>query len=150
MKTKVASIMYHAVHQKKALCACVCCVDTPLYQTGKYLLLMKNRIINSGFISNMLCITCVFSESVTLCFRLYVPPNSVPRNIANNLLTWLWQDVDTNDNEFQLMRRKLIQDLEETEQGTTYLQSFTFFLTSSYPEVHACSVVKPACFRNSA
>lgn len=48
---------------------------------------------------------------------LYIPPNSVSRNIANNLQMWLWQDMDNNDNEFHLMRRKLIQELEEIEQG---------------------------------
>jgi hypothetical protein len=125
----------------------VCAVYT-LWQI--FIIYEESCIINAGFIYNMLCITCAYTKSVTLCFRLYIPPNSVPRNIANNLLIWLWQDVDTNDNEFQLMRRKLIQELEETEQGTTYSQLFTFFLISSYPEVHACNVVKPAYFRNSA
>jgi hypothetical protein len=65
-------------------------------------------------------VTCAFTKSVMHCFRLYVPPNSVSKNIANNLQMWLWQDVDNNDNEFHVMRRKLIQELEAIEQGTTY------------------------------
>jgi len=49
---------------------------------------------------------------------LYILPNSVSSNVPNNLQMWLRQDVDNNnDSEFQLMRRKLIHDLEEIEQG---------------------------------
>jgi hypothetical protein len=54
-------------------------------------------------------------------FRLYIPPNSVSSNVPSNLQKWLRHDVDNNnDYEFQLMRRKLVQELEEIEQGTTY------------------------------
>jgi hypothetical protein len=37
--------------------------------------------------------------------------------------------VDNNDNEFQPMRRKLIQELEEIEQGTSY--SWILFVSES-------------------
>ncbi|XP_021927629.1 uncharacterized protein LOC110833627 isoform X2 [Zootermopsis nevadensis] len=49
---------------------------------------------------------------------LYVSSNSLSSNVPNNLQKWLRHDVDNNnDYEFQLMRRKLIQELEEIEQG---------------------------------
>jgi hypothetical protein len=81
----------------------------------------KNHVsLMQGLFLVTMHVTCASTKSVMHCFRLYVPPNSVSRNIANNLQMWLWQDVDNNDNEFQLMRRKLIQELEEIEQGTIY------------------------------
>lgn len=49
---------------------------------------------------------------------LYIPQNSTERNVPDNLQKWLRQDVDNNnDYEFQLMRMKLIQELDEIEQG---------------------------------
>ncbi|XP_069679434.1 SLAIN motif-containing protein 2-like isoform X2 [Periplaneta americana] len=49
---------------------------------------------------------------------LYIPQNSTGRNVPDNLEKWLRQDIDNNnDYEFQLMRRKLIQELDEIEQG---------------------------------
>jgi hypothetical protein len=67
-------------------------------------------------------ITFICTKLVTYHFRLYIPPNSVSSSVPNNLQKWLRQDVDNNnDYEFQLMRRKLIRELEEIEQGTSYL-----------------------------
>ena len=66
------------------------------------------------------------------CFRLYILPNSVSSNVPNNLQMWLRQDVDNNnDSEFQLMKRKLVHDLEEIEQGRTYIHEFYSFCTVS-------------------
>lgn len=88
---------------------------------------MKNHLsLMQDLFLITISVTCAFTESVVLCFRLYVPPNSVSRNIANNLQIWLWQDMDNNDSEFQLLRGKLIQELEEIEQGTTSHEFYSF------------------------
>jgi hypothetical protein len=80
------------------------------------------------WLSDTTTITVTFTKCVTYCFRLYILPNSVSSNVPNNLQMWLRQDVDNNnDNEFQLMRRKLIHELEEIEQGRMYLW-ILFFL----------------------
>jgi hypothetical protein len=69
-----------------------------------------------------------FMKSVMYGFRLYVLPNSVSSNVPNNLQKWLRYDVDNNnDYEFQLMRRKLIQELEEIEQGITLINFIHLF-----------------------
>jgi hypothetical protein len=94
---------------------------TPLYHTGKYLFLIKNHVsLMQDLFLIATYITSAFTKFVMHCFRLCVPPNSVSKSIAINLQVWLQQDVDNNDNEFQPMRRKLIQELEEIEQGTSY------------------------------
>lgn len=62
------------------------------------------------------------TKAVTYGCRLYVSSNSLSSNVSNNLQEWLRHDVDNNnDYEFQLMRRKLIQELEEIEQGITLI-----------------------------
>jgi len=82
--------------------------------------------------SDTTTITVTFTKSVMYCFRLYILPNSVSSNVPNNLQMWLRQDVDNNnDSEFQLMKRKLVHDLEEIEQGKTYIYEFYSFCTVS-------------------
>jgi hypothetical protein len=90
---------------------------------------MKNHVslMHNLFIITIY-VTCTFTTSVMHCFRLYVLPNSISRNIANNLQMWLWQDMDNNDSEFQIMRRKLIQELEEIEQGITSHKFYSFHI----------------------
>ncbi|PSN40391.1 hypothetical protein C0J52_18172 [Blattella germanica] len=52
---------------------------------------------------------------------LYAPPNSIAGHVSanpTNLQKWLRQDVDNNnDVEFQLIKTKLIHELDEIEQG---------------------------------
>jgi hypothetical protein len=111
------------------VCFCACLCTHPLYQTGKCLLLMKNHVslMHDSFLITMY-VTCAFTKSVMHCFRLYVPPNSVSKNIANNLQMWLRQDMDNNDSEFHLMRRKLVQELEEIEQGITSHEFYSLLI----------------------
>jgi hypothetical protein len=82
-------------------------------------------ILNTWLVTDTTTITFTFAISFIYCFRLYILPNSVSSSVPNNLQVWLRQDVDNNnDNEFQLMRRKLIHELEEIEQGRSYLWIF--------------------------
>jgi hypothetical protein len=99
---------------------------------------MENHVLLMQDLFLIIYMACAFTKSGMHCFRLYVPPNSVSRNIPNNLQMWLWQDMDNNDSEFQLMRGKLIQELDEIEQGTTSHKCYSFF--NPFTSRNACKV----------
>jgi hypothetical protein len=82
---------------------------------------LESLIISTCLVTNTTVPMFTFNKSAANCFRLYILPNSVSSSVPNNLQMWLRQDVDNNnDNEFQLMRRKLIHELEAIEQGRSY------------------------------